>query len=436
MEDIMRVRPRFLFSSLGISLVASGTLTALSAQRTPACDPDNGGLTLPQGFCALVVADLNAPARHIEVRPNGDIFVALRAGGGGRGGQPAAPRGVVALRDTTGDGKADVRVRFGPEAGGTGIDIEGDYVYFAPNDAVLRFRVPAGSLTPTAGPDTIVSGLPADRSHRDKSVAVRGNQLLVNIGAPSNSCQTPDRQQGVQGEDPCSQLQTRAGIWLFDASRTRQAQNDGTRYATGIRNAVGITIDQAGQLWAMQHGRDQLSANWPALYTDEQNAESPAEEFLEVDRGDDFGWPYCYYDTELKNKLLAPEYGGDHKQEGRCAQKKDPVYAFPGHWAPNALVFYTGNQFPAKYRNGVFVAFHGSWNRAPLPQQGFNVTFLPMANGRPAGAHEVFADGFRGGDANQARHRPTGLALGPDGSLYVTDDQSMGRIWRIVYRGD
>jgi glucose/arabinose dehydrogenase len=131
--------------------------------------------------------------------------------------------------------------------------------------------------------------------------------------------------------------------------------------------------------------------------------------------------------------VLAPEYGGDGQQAGRCTGKKDPVYAFPGHWAPNDMLFYTGTQFPARYRDGVFVVFHGSWNRAPLPQQGFNVVFLPMRDGRAAGDFEVFADGFTGGNNAQAAHRPTGIAQGPDGSIYVTDDVA-GRIWRILYR--
>jgi glucose/arabinose dehydrogenase len=96
--------------------------------------------------------------------------------------------------------------------------------------------------------------------------------------------------------------------------------------------------------------------------------------------------------------------------------------AYPGHWAPNAVAFYTALVFPVKYRNGVFIAFHGSWNRAPLPQEGFNVVFQPFRNGRPTGAWEVFADGFRGGPSEML-HRPSGLAVARDGSLIVTDDR-------------
>lgn len=396
------------------------------------CDADNGGLVLPEGFCAAVFADVEGRPRHLVVRRNGDVFVALASG---RGGNPAG--GVMALRDTTGDGKADVRVRFGPQSGGNGIALRGDELYFAPNDGVLRYRIAPDALEPTGDPETIVQGLPSDRSHTAKSIALGADgRLFVNIGSPTNACQAPDRQPGVPGTDPCAQLETRAGIWVFDSNATGQTEADGRRFATGIRNAVAITFDPNGQLWAMQHGRDQLAENWPALFTQQQSAEKPAEELLHVDDGDDFGWPYCFHDPEKNLKVLAPEYGGDGTEVGRCAEKEDPVFAFPGHWAPNGILFYTGHNFPARYRNGVFIAFHGSWNRAPEPQAGYNVSFLPMTDGSAGQEFEVFADGFAGADKSPggAEYRPVGLAEGPDGSLFITADQG-GRIWRVIHRG-
>ncbi|MGH7129043.1 MAG: PQQ-dependent sugar dehydrogenase, partial [Planctomycetaceae bacterium] len=186
-----------------------------------------------------------------------------------------------------------------------------------------------------------------------------------------------------------------------------------------------------------QHGRDQLSQNWPELYTEREGAEKPAEEFLRVDRGDDFGWPYCYYDPESSLKVLAPEYGGDGTEVGRCAEKEDPILAFPGHWAPNGLTFYDQDQFPERYRGGAFIAFHGSWNRAPLPQQGYKVVFVPMSDGAVTGEYETFADGFAGDvvQPGEADHRPAGVAVGPDGALYIADDTA-GRIWKVVYTGN
>ena len=133
---------------------------------------------------------------------------------------------------------------------------------------------------------------------------------------------------------------------------------------------------------------------------------------------------------------MAPEYGGTGSDVGRCASMRAPAVAFPAHWAPNGLVFYSGNQFPARYRGGAFVAFHGSWNRAPGPQGGYNVVFVPFSGGNSSGPYETFADGFAGQQKSpdRAAHRPSGLAVGQDGSLYISDDKA-GRIWRVVYRG-
>ena len=210
------------------------------------------------------------------------------------------------------------------------------------------------------------------------------------------------------------------------------------RFATGLRNGEGIAFDAAGRIFATQHGRDQLRENWSALYTAEQGANEPAEELVQLERGADFGWPYCYFDLSQQKLVLAPEYGGDGgKAIGPCAGKRAPVAAFPAHWAPNDLAIYDGQQFPAPYRGGAFIAFHGSWNRAPSPQGGYNVVFQPLADGKATGNYVVFADGFAGAskEPGRAAHRPSGLAVGPDGALYVSDDQR-GRIWRIVFRGD
>jgi glucose/arabinose dehydrogenase len=151
--------------------------------------------------------------------------------------------------------------------------------------------------------------------------------------------------------------------------------------------------------------------------------------------GADYGWPECYYHQQQNKLVLAPEYGGDGgKTVGVCAQRQAPVAAFPGHWAPNDLAIYHGTRFPAAYRGGAFIAFHGSWNRAPDPQGGYNVVFQPLVDGKASGPLVVFADGFAGAykDPGWAAFRPTGLAEGPDGALYVSDDVH-GRIWRVTY---
>lgn len=406
---------------IAVSLLA-GMTGPLAAQRAsgPACDELNAGVALPSGFCTTIFADSVGAARHLVVAPNGDVFIAIGNGRGGRGG-------VLALRDTDGDGKADLKERWG-ENGGNGIALRGNNLYFATNDAVLRYNIRTGELKPAGAPDTLVRELPAVRSHTPKSIALgRANELYVNIGSPSNVCAT----QKV-GQDPCPELETRAGIWQFDLTRLNQRQSDGVHYATGLRNIVALMTSADGQLWGAQHGRDALFQDFPQYFDQKAGAEKPAEIFVSIGKGDDYGWPYCFYDQDLQKQVLAPEYGGDGKQIGRCAEMDTPLVAFPGHWAPNGVFFKSNRGFPAKYHGGLFVAFHGSWNRAPEPQAGTNVTFVPFRNGRPTGDYEVFADWAVKG--RSAPYRPVGLAEGTDGSLYVTDDVG-GRIYRVDFRG-
>lgn len=425
-DHAMRPAPRCRPPRRTLLSVASVVLAAPSVVGAqPACRADSGGLDLPPEFCAVIVVRDAGRPRHIVVAPNGDVYAALRGGRGVEGG-------ILALRDTTGDGRADVVERFGDRRGGTGIALHDGYLYFGRNDAVLRYALRPGELVPSGDPQVVVSGLPSDRSHAAKSIAVTPDgSLFVNIGSPSNSCQEEDRALRSPGLDPCPELERRAGIWVFDAARLDQLQDDGERWATGLRNTVALTVHPgSGQPYGVVHGRDQLHQNWE--YTERASAEKPSEEFHRLESGGRYSWPYCYHDSELGRLVTAPEYGGDGEDSGRCADLAEPLLAFPAHWAPNALVFYDGASFPGAFAGGVFIAFHGSWNRAPLPQGGYNVVFAPFENGRPTGNWAVFADGFAGDDPGprSARHRPTGLAVGPDGSLYITDDHG-GTIWRI-----
>lgn len=390
---------------------------------------DNGSLKLPEGFKAVVVADNLGQARHLAVKDNGDVYVKLGSGSSA----------LVALRDTDGDGVADEHKSLDVSRG-TGVSLHNGYLYYSSNNEVFRRKFNGDELLPSGTEEKILS-VPAQSQHGAKPITFddQGN-LYMTIGAPSNACQSPDRQPGVPGQDPCPLLDDHGGIWKFSATQVGQQQADASRYATGIRHAVGITWNtENNTLYAMQHGRDQLSQFWPSLYTDEDNAELPAEEMFEVQQGDDFGWPYCYYDQKQNQKLLNPEYGGDGSQVGRCSGKEDPIIAFPGHWAPNDIKFYHASQFPGSYKNGAFVAFHGSWNRAPLPQQGYKVVFVPFSGNKPAGGFEEFATQFAGDGSTidspgDAEYRPCGLAVGPDGSLYICDSVK-GRVWRIAYTG-
>jgi glucose/arabinose dehydrogenase len=301
----------------------------------------------------------------------------------------------------------------------------------------VRYRLPAGELRPDTAAETVVSGLPITGDHPMHPFVIDGTgSLYVDVGSATNSCQVKNRAIASPGQTPCTELETRAGIWKFDANKTGQTFSPAQRFVTGLRNAVGIAIDPAdGAVYTTQHGRDQLGDNFPKLYTLQQSAELPAEELVHLTAGADYGWPTCYFDGAQQKLVLAPEYGGDGgKAVGVCANKVPPAAFFPAHWAPDGLVFYSGSMFPARYHGAIFVAFHGSWNRTVGPQEGYNVVFLPFANGQPSGAYEVFADGFAGStvDPQKADHRPVGLAVGPDGALFVADDQG-GRVWRITY---
>ena len=418
---------------MNVSVAAAGAALMLSlagGAAGPACDPDNGGLKLPPGFCAAVVAENIGPARHLAVAPNGDLYVSTRNGGRGATG------GVVALHDNDGDGKMDSREHFGAD-GATGVALHNGYVYMATTNSIIRYKLAPGELAPDAPAEVIVEGLTDRRQHADKGIAFDGKGgVYVNVGAPSNACQVPDRQPKVAGQDPCQLLEVAGGIWRFDENKHGQKQADGKRYATGMRQMPGLTWYD-NSLWVMMHNRDGLDTLWPGQFTAEQNAEWPAEYLLKVGDGSNFGWPYCFYNNAEGHLVTNPEYGGDGKKTDRCASFTPPAVAFPAHWAPNDLVFYTGTQFPKKYQGGVFVAFHGSWNRAPLPMAGYNITFVPFAGGKP-GTREIFADGFAGKtplmSPNDAVSRPGGLAVGPDGSLYITEDVK-GKVWRVFYRG-
>ena len=391
----------------------------------PLCDPT---ITVPNGLCARVYFPSVGAARHLAVAPNGDVFVAIRNSGGQRGG-------VIALRDLDGDGRADQTQAWGDD-GGSGIALGDGRLYFATNSAVLRYPLPAGSLTPSGPPETIVSGLPADRNHATKSIALHPDgSLFVGIGSPSNACQRIPRTAGEPGKNPCGELTYRAGIWRFATDRIDQRQSDGERFSTGVRNAGAIALHPAtSELYAVIHGRDQLRELWPEFYSPSDGSEKPSEEFALIGEGSDFGWPYCYHDPSNNTKVLAPEYGGDGVEVGRCADADMPAIGLPAHWAPNALAFTTGGSLlPEPYRNGAFVAFHGSWNRTPV-QAGYNVVWIPFGGDEPTGEWSVFADGFAGGQivqSIQADHRPTGVAVGPDGAVYVSDSLR-GKIWKIV----
>jgi glucose/arabinose dehydrogenase len=402
----------------------------------------NGGLFLPDDFSAVIVVDsIGETVRHMAVTNDNFIYAKLR--------NAHENASIAVLHDKNGDGAADVVQKFGGDAQrekwsyATAMREYQGYIYFSSDLVVYRYKLRPGTLIPEGEAEVVIvdDHEHGKHEHIGKPIAFDDKgHIYVPFGAPSNACQEPKRTPGAPGLDPCPQLEDHAGIWRFDAHKLNQTQKDGYRYASGIRSVVAMDWNPVDrELYAVMHGRDDLLRLWPNTFSPRESALLPSEEFMRITEGSHFGWPYCYYDQIQGKKVLAPEYGGDGEIIGRCADYDDPIMGFPGHWAPNDLVFYQGDVFPERYKNGAFIAFHGSTNRAPYPQSGYFVGFVPFKDGKPNGDWEVFADGFAGVDpivsVNDAKHRPMGIAFGPDGAMYISDSVE-GRIWKITYNGD
>jgi len=394
---------------------------------SPAFAEEPDGLVLPPGFHASVVAEGLGPLRHLAMRPNGDIYAST-------GGEGAKPEGLLAIQLGL-DGKAARIEHFSSVNGGTGIGLNRGMLYAASGDAIYRFRFKDDSLLPDGEPETVISGL------RPGTHAIafddRGN-LFVGVGAKSNACSakpTPDAKP--VGQRPCPDLTDGGGIWRFAADRAGQSFADGTKIATGIRFLTAMDWAPRAGLYAIMHGRDGTHAAFPDVVSAKDD-DAIGDEMHHVVKGTDFGWPYSYYDGARKMRLLAPDYGGDGKTiaDGNYST---PVVTFqPLRAAPVDLLFYRGMQFPDQWRGGAFIALHGT-NGPQLPEgrNGYTVAFLPFDRSGKPGTLKVFADGFAGpspADKNsgKAAYRPVGLAVAPDGALYVADSNK-GRIWRIRY---
>lgn len=411
-----------------------------SSLSLPKGDNDNGGLFLPDGFEALVVVDSIGRARHLAVDEKGDIYVKLRI-------PDADGNGIVAISDTTQDGRANIINYLGGYSDkgnyGTAMRLYKGFMYFSTAGEVYRYKLEPNSLLPIGEPELILVDDYKNASHGFEHIAKpiafdNVGYIYVPFGSPGDVCQEVNRQPGSPGIYPCPQLEKHGGIWRFDANKTNQTQEDGERYATGIRSVVAMDWNtQENELYVVQHGRDDLHKNWPDLFSPWEGALLPSEEFLKVKKGSDSGWPYYYFDQMKGEKKLNPEYGNAIKKESNSVEK--PIMGFPGHLAPNDLHFYQGDQFPERYKNGAFIAFHGSTNRTPYPQAGYFVGFVPFENGKPSGPWELFADGFAGMDTivntGDVLARPMGIAMGPDGSLYVSESVQ-GKVWRIMFTGD
>ena len=360
---------RFLALTFSALLFVSSMRAAL-----PAPDPDNGGIVLPPGFRALVVADNLAAHRQIgknkdrlrflTIATNGDIYI------------KSYFDGIYALRDTNGDGRADMIRNFG-SGPGTCVALHDGWLYYSTRTGVYRYKYAPGELVPSGEPETIVSGLPAGAQHDAKCFAFDDQgRLLVEIGSPYNVYSDGDRQPGAKGKDATEFLKTHGGFWRFDANKANQTQADGFHFSTGHRHSLALAWNPVStNFFMVMMGRDNLNTVDPDHYDELDNAERVAEEMHVLREGVNLGWPYTYWDPIKNARMVAPEFGGDNHQRDTNSAYDKPVIAFPAHWAPLQMALYTGTQFPEKYRGGMFLAFHGSWNRAPRPQAGYKVVF-------------------------------------------------------------
>lgn len=380
-------------------------------------------LKAPEGFSVEEIGKDLGAVRHLTVAGNGDIYANRSV--------LKDSSSIIVLSDTNKDGTIDTQKEFG-DVPGTGILAMGKYLYASSNSGVHRYALnDSHEIIDSDNPEKIVEGLIDMGRDNAKPFTIDGaNNLYVTIGSWNDACRDKETEAGMM---PCTILDSAGGIWKFNANTPNQTYADGTRYATGLKNAVGITWNfKTNSLFATDHGRGGLANFYPDLYTKKQNDELPAETFYELKENDNAGWPATYYDHQKNKRVLAPEYGGDGELSGG-EDAIAPIMAFPAHLGPNDVLFYSGNMFPERYKNGAFIAFH---NQSAELKKGFFVAFVPFKDGKPDGDWEIFLDNFAGIDlanpTGELQHRPCGLAQGPDGALYVCDDFG-GSIFKVTY---
>src|SRR6266567_9406466 len=336
---------------------------------------------LPPGFHVKVYYSGLSSPRFIAFGPAGTLFVADSGSGS-----------IIALSDPNSAGHAtNKRVIVRGLNDPTSVVFYHGSLYVGEQSQITRFTL--GSDQQVTSKRIIVPDLPTGGNHITRTVLVGpdGN-LYVSIGSTCNNCVESDPH--------------RAAVWIYHLDGS-----GGRLYARGLRNAVGMAINPwNNQVWVTNNGRDLLGDN------------TPPETIYALHDGGNYGWPFCH-----AGDIIDPELG----HPGDCNGVVQPLIKMQAHSAPLGLAFYTASQFPRRY-HGLFVAFHGSWNRS-IPT-GYKVVFIPLnARGQITGPVQDFATGWLL-DNNNAVGRPVGLAVGPDGALYVSDDKA-GVIYRIMYGG-
>jgi glucose/arabinose dehydrogenase len=378
--------------------------------------PKDAAPTAASGLAVkAVAAGLDHP-RWLHVLPNGDVLVAEtnaperpEEGKGVRGfvmqhvmkragAATKSANRITLLRDTNGDGVADLRTVFLKDLNSPfGMALVGNQLYVANTDAVMRFPYSEGQTT-IEQPGVKVADLPGGplNHHWTKGLVANkdGSRLYASVGSNSNVAENGlDKEEG------------RAAIHEIDPATGRSRV-----FASGLRNPVGMGFEpRSGALWAAVNERDELGSDLVPDY------------LTSVKEGAFYGWPWSYYgkhvDTRVKPENL-----------DKVAQATVPDYALGNHVAPLGLVFSQGQSMPAAYREGAFIGEHGSWNRKPLA--GYKVVFVPFADGRPTGKPLDVLTGFLNAEGN-AQGRPVGVAIDGSGALLVADDVG-NTVWRVA----
>jgi glucose/arabinose dehydrogenase len=361
---------------IGVGCVYSGYL----ANMLPTAAAELDELTLPPGFRIAVYAADVPNARQMALGPPGVVFVGSNAAGK-----------VYAVVDRDG-GNRTVQVVASGLNMPSGVAFRDGALYVAVVNRILRFRDVARDPAHPPKPEVVTDAYPSDAHHGWKFIAFGPDgRLYVPVGAPCNICTPPGP--------------LHATITRLDLAGGRPEV-----VARGVRNSVGFDFDPAsGDLWFTDNGRDWLGDDQPP---DELNHLTKV--------GEHFGFPFCH-----GNGLRDPEHNAGHA----CSEFTPPARELGPHVAAIGMRFYTGRMFPEKYRGGVFIAEHGSWNRStPI---GYRVSFVKIENGR-ATSYEPFAAGWLKGSS--ASGRPADVLVMPDGALLVSDDKA-GRIYRITHTG-
>jgi glucose/arabinose dehydrogenase len=372
--------------------------------------------TVPEGFTVTRFAAGLSHPRWLYVMPNGDVLVAQAATEAGQGvanvirnavqdnagALAAAGNNIILLRDANKDGVAEQRTVFLSGLNQPfGMALLVNSFYVANTDALLRFPYSDGASSITAPGERILAlpSNPGGGGHWTRNLLLRfdGTKMYIAVGSSGNIAEN-----GMDAE------KRRADILEINPNGSSERV-----FASGLRNPVGMAWNPVtNALWVAVNERDALGDDLVPDY------------MTSVKDGGFYGWPYSYYGNHVDARV-------NPKNPDMAAKAIKPDYALGAHTASLGLVFYTGDLFPAHYKNGAFIAQHGSWNRSQYA--GYKVIFVPFQNGKPSGPPEDFVTGFLDGK-EQAQGRPVGLALDRGGALYIADDVG-NVIWRVTPTG-